>query len=142
MLGKHLERHRDVGLLLVRLGFGIGFLFFHGWSKLVGGPEAWANLGSTMEIFGISFGWTFFGFASALTESIGGLLFAAGFLFQPIAALLAINMLVAGSMHIINDAGSPAHAVKNMVVFIGMIFVGPGRYSVDHWLAERGKTKT
>ena len=131
------ENWTDLGLLLIRLGFGLGFIYFHGWSKLVGGPERWASVGSAVENLGIGFGHTFFGFMAAFAEAIGGLLFAVGFLFRPAAILVVITMFVAWVMHVSTGQGNPAHAFKNLWVALGLAFIGPGRYSVDAWLARR-----
>ncbi len=131
------ENWTDLGLLLIRLGFGLGFLYFHGWGKLMGGPERWAGVGGAMENLGIGFGHTFFGFMAAFAEAIGGLLIAAGFLFRPAAILVVLTMFVAWVMHVSTGQGSPAHAFKNLWVALGLAFIGPGRYSVDAWLARR-----
>ncbi|MGD8331026.1 MAG: DoxX family protein [Acidobacteriota bacterium] len=126
-----LDKYRDLGLLIVRLGFGFGFIYFHGWGKITGGPEAWANYGAAMENFGIGFGHTFFGFMAALTETVGGLMFAAGLFFRPVCLLLASVMFVAASQHFITGRGTPAHAFKNFFLFVGIALVGPGKYSLD-----------
>ena len=52
MLLHHLSRYRDVGLLLVRVGLGITFMFFHGSQKLFGGPEVWRSLGERAAAVG------------------------------------------------------------------------------------------
>lgn len=139
MIWNALEKYRDAGLFIIRLGFGLGFIFFHGWGKLVGGPERWAQIGGAMEHFGIGFGHVVFGFLAAFAESIGGLLIAAGLFFRPISAMLCFTMVVAATRHIVTGQGSPAHAFKNAFLFLGLILVGPGAYSVDAWLAERKK---
>lgn len=131
------DRWVDVGLLVLRLGFGLGFIFFHGWGKLTGGPERWAGVGSSVEHLGIGFGHAFFGFLAAFAESIGGLLIATGFLFRPAALLLAGTMFVAWVGHVTTGNGTPAHAFKNMWVAVGLALIGPGRYSIDHWLTRR-----
>jgi putative oxidoreductase len=131
MIWKGLEKYRDVGLLVIRIGFGAGFLFYHGWGKLTSGPERWAQVGGAMEHFGIGFGHTFFGFLAAFSESFGGLLIALGLFFRPVCALLFVTMFVAMVSHYASGRGSPAHAAKNMFVFLGLIFVGPGKYSLD-----------
>lgn len=131
------DRWLDVGLLLLRLGFGLGFVYFHGWAKITGGPERWAAVGSSLDHLGIGVGHTSFGFLAALAEAVGGLFIAAGFLFRPFALLLAATMLVAWSRHVITGQGTPAHAFKNLWVALGLAFIGPGRYSIDHWIATR-----
>ena len=141
MIWNALEKHRDAGLLVLRLGFGLGFLFYHGWGKLAGGPERWAQVGGAMDRFGIGFGHTFFGFMASFSESIGGLLIALGLFFRPACALLFITMFVATVNHYATGRGTPAHAAKNAMLFLGQLFVGPGRYSLDHWIANRTRGK-
>lgn len=137
MIWKALEKYRDVGLLVVRLGFGLGFIYFHGWAKLTGGPELWAGVGGAMSNFGIGFGHTFFGFLAALAETLGALLFAAGLFFRPACAALCFTMFVATVNHIGTGVGSPAHAFKNMWVFLGLMMIGPGKYSLDELLSRK-----
>ncbi|MDA2938257.1 DoxX family protein [Acidobacteria bacterium AH-259-A15] len=136
------EKYRDVGMLILRLGFGLGFFFYHGLGKLIGGPERWANSGDVMSRIGIDFGHTFFGFMAAFSESIGGLLIATGFFFRPMSALLCSTMVMASVSHYASGRGNPGHAVKNASLFLALIFTGPGKYSLDHWIAHRGKTET
>lgn len=131
------DRWADVGLLVLRLGFGLGLFYFHGWPKLTGGPDRWARTGSAVEHVGIGFGHTFFGFLAAFAESIGGLLIAVGFLFRPVVLLVAATMFVAWARHVSTGRGTPAHAFKNMWVALGLFLIGPGRYSIDHWLRTR-----
>ena len=47
------DRLRDLGLLVARLGFGLGFAWFHGYPKLRGGPPAWEEVGSALAAFGL-----------------------------------------------------------------------------------------
>jgi len=135
-----LEKYRDAGLLVLRLGFGLTFFWYHGWAKLTGGPERWAGVGGAMENFGIGFGHTAFGFMAAFAESIGALMFAAGLFFRPVSMLLAGTMLVAAAQHIMSGQGTPAHALKNLFVTSGLAFVGPGKYSLDAVIRNRKKS--
>lgn len=136
-----LDKHRDVGLLILRLGFGLGFFFFHGLPKLTT-PSMWEPVGSAMGNFGIHFGYQWFGLAAALAESIGGLMFAAGLFFRPVSLALSFTMLVAATNHVASGQGEASHAIKNLFVFLGMFVAGPGRYSLDSMLFRRGRAVT
>jgi putative oxidoreductase len=137
MLWNALDRYRDIGLLIARLGFGLGFVWYHGLPKLMGGMERMAGVGGAMEHVGIGVAPEFFGVAAALAETVGGLLLAAGFLFRPACLAIAFVMLIATVQHIVTGQGTPAHSFKNMWVLLGLVFIGPGRYSVDHMIEER-----
>ena len=130
------ERYGDLGLLIARLGFGLGFFWFHGWPKLIAGPERWEGIGGAMSNFGIVFGPKYWGFCAALAESLGGLLIAAGLFFRPAVLAVGVVMFVATVNHIATGRGSPAHAFKNAWLFAGLFLIGPGRYSVDYLLAR------
>jgi putative oxidoreductase len=133
----------DLGLLVVRLGFGLGFFWFHGLPKLQRGPEGWIGTGGAVGHFGIDFGHQFWGLAAALAESVGGILLALGLLYRPAAASLLTVMIVATTTHIVTGQGSPGHSLKNAFLFAGLLLVGPGRYSLDAWLARiRGRRGT
>ncbi len=134
-----LENKKDLGILIVRLGFGFGFIYFHGWGKITGGIERWERVGGAMANIGIGFGHTFWGFMAALTESLGALMFAAGLFFRPVSLLLAFTMLIAMISHISSGQGNPGNAFKNLSLFIGAYFIGPGKYSIDEWLKKRRK---
>lgn len=135
-----LDKYRDIGLPVVRVGFGLYMFFGHGWGKISAGPERWADLGGTMELFGITFLPVFWGFLAALGESVGALLVAAGFLTRPAALLLIGSMFVAASMHIITGNGSPETAILYGLVWIGFFLIGPGPYSVDHAMSRKPAT--
>jgi len=130
-------RAYDLGLLVLRLGFGLGFIWYHGWPKIVGGPERWAGIGGAMGNYGITFGQQYWGLAAGLAESVGALLIVLGLFFRPMAAVLAFVMLTATVNHITTGQGTPAHSFKNIWVFAGLAVMGAGRYSLDRMLAER-----
>jgi putative oxidoreductase len=132
MIWTSLDKFRDFGLLLLRVLFGLYLAFGHGLGKITGGPEQWASLGGTMEIFGLGFAPTFWGFMAAIAEFVCALLVAAGFLTRPAALLVVINMSVAATAHITGVIdGGPEMALLYGIAFLSLIFVGPGKYSVD-----------
>ena len=116
----------------MRVGLGIMFMF-NGYPKLLGGPDNWAAVGNAMKHTGVTFfpvGW---GFLAAVTETFGGFLIVLGLAFRPASLLLCITMIVASTMHLKSGDGlnGASHAIEAAVVFFGLLFVGPGRYSVD-----------
>lgn len=132
MIWTSLDKFRDFGLLLLRVLFGLYLAFGHGLGKITGGPEQWASLGGTMEIFGLGFAPTFWGFMAAIAEFVCALLVAVGLLTRPAALLVVINMSVAATAHITGVIdGGPEMALLYGIAFLSLVFVGPGKYSVD-----------
>jgi putative oxidoreductase len=134
------DRLRDLGLLVARLGFGLGFAWFHGYPKLRGGPAGWDEVGSALGAFGVESGAPWFGFVAALAECLGGVLVAAGLCFRPAALSIAVVMTVASAYHLTGE-GSPAHALKNAFLFYGFVLTGPGRYSLDRAIRDWARPK-
>lgn len=115
------------GLLLLRLFAGLSMAFGHGLGKLPPSPgfiEGTAKLG---------FFWPEgFAWAAALTEFVGGLLLAAGFLTRPAALLMATTMYVAAFMkHGGDPFSSQEKALLYGVIALFLLFRGAGKYSVD-----------
>jgi putative oxidoreductase len=127
-----LSKYSDIGLLIIRLGLGIMFIM-HGYPKLTGGPEKWEKLGGAMGNVGVNFLPVFWGFLAAITEAVGGLLFALGLFFRPTAFALAFTMLIATLVHLSGGDGvmGASHSIEVGIVFFGFILVGPGKYSID-----------
>ena len=123
----------NVGLLVLRVGIGIIFVF-HGLPKLMGGVETWTQLGSTMSVMGITFAPVFWGFMAAATEVGGGLFIIFGLLHRLVALMLIFTMVVALLVHV--AAGDPfavySNALKALVVFVALAISGPGVYSLDY----------
>lgn len=137
MIWNAFERYRDHGLLALRVGVGFGFFWYHGWPKVAGGPERWEATGNAMQSLGLGFAPAYWGLAAALAESLGGLLLAVGLFFRPAALAIAFVMFVATINHHVTGRGTPAHAFKNFWFFVGLLAIGPGRFSLDHLLARR-----
>ncbi len=128
-----LNRYRDFGLLLLRVGVGL-VMILHGWPKVVGGPKTWTMIGGAMQHLGIHFYPVLWGFLAAMSETLGGAFLLLGFLFRPATASLFFTMVVATTF-LIKTQGAAFNAwsepVSMGIVFLGLFFIGAGRYSID-----------
>lgn len=132
MFWKFLGKYREFGLLALRLGIGSMFLL-HGWPKLIGGPEKWEKVGMAMQYAGVHAAPTLWGLAAAVSEFGGGFCLILGLFFRPACLMLAVTMGVAVNMHLGRGEGlmAASHAIELGIVFCSLLFIGPGRYSVD-----------
>lgn len=127
-----LGNYKNFGLLIIRVGLGIMFIY-HGYPKLIGGVKMWEGLGTSTKYVGITFLPAVWGFLAAAVETVGGVLLILGLAFRPVCLLLLINLIVAAFSHFGKGDGidGAAHAIEDAIMFAGLIFVGPGKYSVD-----------
>lgn len=128
----------NIGWLIIRVGVGIS-IFFHGLPKIMGGSDTWTMVGSTMSNFGIDTGHVFWGFIAAFSETVGGLLFALGFVFRPAAILLTGTMAMAliTHLHMGDNFSTYSHALELLIVFSGSILIGARKYSFDKRIFPR-----
>ena len=130
----------DIGLLIIRLGVGLMFLFVHGGPKLLAGREMWEQIGGAMAVVGISVAPVVWGLLASLSEGVGGLLLALGLFARPAAFFMTVTMAVASIMHLTHGDGiqTASHAIELGCVFLGLLVTGPGRYSLDQqWFGTR-----
>ena len=132
MVLRFLDRYRDIGLLILRIGIG-GMFIMHGLPKLIGGPEKWEMLGGVMKFVGVDFAPMAWGFMAAFSECAGGLLLVLGFFTRPACFALLATMVVAMFMHIGKGDSfvTYSHALEAGILFISLILIGPGKYSID-----------
>ena len=136
-----LDRYRDAGLLLLRIGIGAVYIFAHGLSKITGGPAFWEQLGGAAGAVGLTFLPTFWGFMAAFAEFFGGILLVLGLFFRPAAILMCLTMIVATIGHATGVIpGGPFHPLKMAILFFSLILIGPGRYSFDEQYGRRRRT--
>jgi putative oxidoreductase len=131
------ERWKDIGVLIVRVGIGFSMMTFHGYGKLIGGPERWESLGSQTQNLGVDFLPVFWGFMAMFSEFFCSILLIVGVLFRPATVLLAATMFVAAVRHLSLPAGTEgagfpgaSHALELLTIYAALFFTGPGRYSV------------
>jgi len=138
MLSKAVDRYRDIGLLILRLGLG-GMMIFHGAPKMFGGPERWTGIGNSMAVIGIKFLPVMWGFLASFAEFAGGIFIILGLFFRPMSFMIFFTMLIASLRGLGRETGlrGAAHAIEVGIVFLSLIFIGPGKYSIDEMLKKR-----
>ncbi len=134
------EGRGAVGLLLLRLVFGLA-LMFHGFPKI---QHATSWMGPGAPVPG------FLQFLAAFSEFFGGLAFITG-LLTPIAALgVAATMLTAlitvhfkhGDPFVTQHGESFESPLEYLTLAVMLIFTGPGRLSLDALLFGRRNAVT
>ncbi|MCC7159613.1 MAG: DoxX family protein [Ignavibacteria bacterium] len=112
----------------------MAFAFTYGLMKIQGGPEMWKMIGGTMNNVGISFVPEFWGFLASASEFFGGILILLGLFTRTAAFFMAFTMLMASLTHL--KALDPWHIailpMELFSVFMAFIFLGAGKYSMDH----------
>lgn len=141
---------QSLGLLIIRLGIG-GYMLTHGWGKLqmlmAGNADQFADplgIGSTVSLILVIF-----------AELVCAALVMAGVLTRLACVPLVFTMLVAAFVAHGNDPWTMAEgrrlfladeatswaskqpALMYMVVFLGLIFTGAGRFAVDSLIFKR-----
>jgi putative oxidoreductase len=139
---KFFDKNKDLGILILRIGVGLSFILVHGLPKITGGPEFWTRLGGAMGNLGITFAPNFWGLMSAFAEFGGGILILLGLFTRPAAAFMAFNMFVATLSHFVrlDPWGRVITPIELGSVFLGLIFIGAGKYSLDYIISKRKET--
>jgi putative oxidoreductase len=132
MILSSLGKYKDLALLLLRVGMGAMFIL-HGWPLIRGGPEMWKGLGAAMAYLGITAVPVVWGFIAAVSEFAGGICLVLGLAFRPACLMMACTMTVAAVSHLAGgeSVAKASHAIEDSVVFLALLFLGPGRYSID-----------
>jgi putative oxidoreductase len=129
-LGRLYVALEDWALLLLRIATGL-WLVPHGWGKLFGGIQGTADFFQSAGFSpGLLWAWLV-----ALTEVLGGLFLAAGFLTRLVAIPIIIFLLTAASFHssngfMWNNGGFEYPLFWALAAFVFLIR-GGGRLSVD-----------
>lgn len=138
-----LERHKDFGLLIARLGIGSAYLFVHGWGKIMQGPELWAKIGTAMPNLGITQLHVIWGFMASISEFGGGILLILGLFTRTASSFMAFTMLIAVSQHLsrMDPWARVIYPAEMMSALILLIFIGAGKYSLDNLFFNRNRDR-
>ncbi len=125
----------DLGTLALRVGFGLMMAFSHGLGKLQG----WADYsGKFPDPLGVSS-------PVSLAMTIGAEFFCSLLLVVGLATRVAvIPLLVAmGVAFFVIHGDDPfpkrEPALTYLTVYVALLFLGAGRFSLDHWIAGRAR---
>ena len=133
MLYEKLASLQCFGLLLLRVIPGCMLLAGHGWSKLSNFSEMSASFPDPLGVgSAVSLGLTVF------AEFFCSLLVILGLATRLASVPIVIMLLVAATIiHGDDPWQKKEFALIYAVPFLTLIFTGPGRTSVDHWLVGR-----
>lgn len=134
-----LDRFRDLGILVVRVGLGL-MIMGHGWPKLAGGEAKWRTIGNAMGTLGIDGYPVFWGAAASFVEFFGGFLIVIGLATRPVAALVVFTLVVAALNHMSDGADimGASHPIETALGFLALVFVGSGALSIDNRISGKG----
>lgn len=132
------ERGKDLGLFLLRIGFGAGMVY-HGYGKVASGAEGVIGFAASAG-FPLPF---LFGWAGALSEFLGGLFLVTGLLTRPSAFFIASTMFTAAFVRHWNDPFSDKElALTYMTASICILIAGAGKYSIDQYIFKSSNTSS
>jgi putative oxidoreductase len=126
----------DAGLVIVRLVFGL-LMAAHGTQKLFGwfGGYGLTAVSGYFESLGFRPG-RFFALAASVTEVVGGLLVAAGFL-GPIGPALVLSVMIVAALTVHAQHGlfAATNGIEVPLLYgaatVALALTGPGAYSLD-----------
>jgi putative oxidoreductase len=122
-------RHYDLGLLVLRLVFGFCLCVSHGWTKVMHFSDMAAHFPDPLHI-GSKFTLMF----AILSDLVCSVLVAVGLATRWAALIIAINTAAAFTFAHKFSLSGP-HSGELALLFcawaLGILIMGPGRYSVD-----------
>jgi len=127
-----LGKYRETGLLLLRASLGLIFIVLLApilWS----GRESWEHFGSAMRHLSLHSHYKFWGFIGAIIGCAGALLMFLGFFFR-IGVLFALAVTLVHLVAVWQTRGEfliRLPAFEMSILLISLLFIGPGKYSVD-----------
>ena len=124
------NRKMNFGLLIMRLGL-TAVLFLHALPKLFAGAHAWKSVGTSLSFINIGLPPMVFGFAILFLEALGAVSFVFGYFFRAACTILFILFaLYFFNYFKIGYNTLMLWSLGLAAVFFGLIYVGPGRYSI------------
>ncbi len=128
-----IPRSYDLGLLFLRVSFGVILFVKHGWEKLSNFSGMVATFPDPLHI-----GQTASLGCALVGDALCSILVLVGLGTRLFSGVAALNLLVAFALvhHFAwfgPSNGEPAYVY--MCAYLALFIAGPGRYSVDHWIS-------
>jgi len=127
-----LSKYRETGLLLSRASIGLVFIILL-VPVLWSGAESWEHFGSAMRNLDIQGHYQFWGFVGAVLGCAGGILMILGLFFR-VGVLFALAITLVHLVSVIHGRGDffvRLPAFEMSILLLSLLFIGPGKYSVD-----------
>ena len=123
------ERKTNFGLLIMRLGLAAALLIYC-LPKLIGGSHAWQSLGTMLAFINVGIPPTILGLVILLIETLGAVSLLFGYFFR----IASIVLFVLFGLYFFNyfSIGYKTLMLWSIgiaAVFLGLFFIGPGRYA-------------
>ena len=124
------ERKTNFGLLIMRLGLAVALLS-HSLPILIGGGHAWQGVATMLGFINVSVPPTILGVILLLLEAVGAISLLLGYYFR----ITCLALFIIFSLYFFNyfSIGYKILMLWSLgieAVFLGLIFLGPGRYAL------------
>jgi putative oxidoreductase len=124
------EQKINSGLLIMRLGLAAALLV-HSLPMLIGGDAGWQSVGRTLNFINIGVPQTLLGFVFLLLAALGGASLLFGYFFRIACMVLFVLFgLYFFNYFSIGYKTLMLWSAGLAAVFLGLVFVGPGRYAI------------
>ena len=124
------ERQSNSGLLIIRLGLA-AVLLIHSLPKLFAGSHSWQSVGTTLGFINVGLPTEVLGFSMLLLEALGAVSLMFGYIFRIACIILFIIFgLYCFNYFSIGYRTLMLWSAGLAAVFFGLIYVGPGRYTI------------
>ena len=131
------ERQSNSGLLIIRLGLA-AVLLIHSLPKLFAGLHSWQSVGTTLGFINVGLPTEVLGFSMLLLEALGAVSLMFGYIFRIACIILFIIFgLYCFNYFSIGYRTLMLWSAGLAAVFFGLIYVGPGRYTIAVKLEEK-----
>ena len=124
------DRKINFGLLMMRAGLA-AVLLIHCLQPLFAGAAAWQRIGTPLGFINIGLPPAFLGLVVLLMEALGAVSLLFGYFFRIACILLTVLF----GLYFFNYFRVGYHtlmlwSIGLATVFLGMLYTGPGRYSI------------